>query len=310
MKTSAKTVLKSRVSDGHYLAGTSRGWVATLEVTFPRVILAERATHRVLSCGTEFVEIAPTSGEWMSKNSASSRAIPVAAMIEAVRTEPYVPSRAGMAFARGMGGVEMEEKEYEREVAKWLSARSFCADVAESMAAGGCSKQVVNRLLEPWLWVPQLLTGSGEGWSNFLALRLDAGADPAIQELARVCYSQLSDSTPWQQLRVDEWHVPYVGVVEWDGGGEVPIDLKTSAARCAWLSYSNHLKEAGVEAVLRTWDRLVTSAPVHASPCEHQLTCPGDPGYVSVGNIRSWLQLRGLLPGESVGSYPGIGPKW
>lgn len=64
--------------------------LATLEVTFPRIVLAEFNTHRMLygpeeTAGTEF----------FSRNSASSRAIPVKRMIAAVTERPYLPQSWG-----------------------------------------------------------------------------------------------------------------------------------------------------------------------------------------------------------------------
>jgi thymidylate synthase ThyX len=54
---------------------SSEGYrLTTLEVTFPRFVLAEFNTHRVFS-----------------RNSASSRAVPVAKQLRRVLEEPYVP---------------------------------------------------------------------------------------------------------------------------------------------------------------------------------------------------------------------------
>lgn len=48
--------------------------LTTFEVTFPRIVLAEFNTHRVFS-----------------RNSASSRAIPVKTMLKRVKEDPFVP---------------------------------------------------------------------------------------------------------------------------------------------------------------------------------------------------------------------------
>ncbi len=48
--------------------------ITTMVITFPRYILAEFNTHRVLS-----------------KNSASSRAIPFKKMVKAVEDHPFIP---------------------------------------------------------------------------------------------------------------------------------------------------------------------------------------------------------------------------
>ncbi len=62
----AKIILDSVTAHGERLT--------TFEVVFPRIILAEVNTHRQLS-----------------RNSASSRAIPIGRMIELVLNDPYVP---------------------------------------------------------------------------------------------------------------------------------------------------------------------------------------------------------------------------
>ena len=48
--------------------------ITTMLVTFPRIILAEVNTHRMLS-----------------KNTSSSRAIPFKKMVEAVQSDPFIP---------------------------------------------------------------------------------------------------------------------------------------------------------------------------------------------------------------------------
>ena len=48
--------------------------LTSLLITFPRIILAEVNTHRMLS-----------------KNTSSSRAIPLKKMIEAVENDPFIP---------------------------------------------------------------------------------------------------------------------------------------------------------------------------------------------------------------------------
>ena len=53
--------------------------LTTLEVTIPRIVLAEFNTHRVLS-----------------RNSASSRAIPVERMIQRVMKDPFIPAQWGV----------------------------------------------------------------------------------------------------------------------------------------------------------------------------------------------------------------------
>ena len=53
---------------------------------------------------------------------------------------------------------------------------------AQSLAELGIHKQHVNRLLEPFAWVEEVVTATE--WQNFFSLRTDGNADPAIQAIA------------------------------------------------------------------------------------------------------------------------------
>ena len=74
-------------------------------VTFPRIILAEVNTHRMLS-----------------KNTSSSRAIPFKKMVEAVQNDPFIPI-AWQKEHTGMQGYEYFTDSIEIEGCKklWLS---------------------------------------------------------------------------------------------------------------------------------------------------------------------------------------------
>ncbi|HMT01849.1 MAG TPA: hypothetical protein PKD00_00825 [Burkholderiales bacterium] len=163
--------------------------VITLLVTFPRIILAEVNTHRALS-----------------KNTSSSRAIPFNKMVKAVQNNPFIPI-AWQKDHKGMQGIKYfeNEKEIKAKVNCWLSARNNAIKLAkflnsdlvvheisgeefisynqldedsiESLRAKErlkdtkVTKQICNRLLEPFMWTTMLITGSKEGWDNFFKLR-------------------------------------------------------------------------------------------------------------------------------------------
>ena len=80
--------------------------LTTLELTYPRFILAELNTHRMLS-----------------KNSSSSRAIPIAKMIEQVRENPAIPIHWGL----NQSGMQAKEEQADRANSKawWLRARDY-----------------------------------------------------------------------------------------------------------------------------------------------------------------------------------------
>ena len=130
--------------------------LTSLLITFPRIILAEVNTHRMLS-----------------KNTSSSRAIPFKKMVEAVENNPFIPI-AWQKDHSGMQGTKYYTKE---EVEKcgieiqWLGARDMALDRAKAISNIGVTKQLCNRLLEPFMWTTMLITGSKEGWDNFHSLR-------------------------------------------------------------------------------------------------------------------------------------------
>ena len=130
--------------------------ITSLLITFPRIILAEINTHRMLS-----------------KNTSSSRAIPFKKMVESVQNDPFVP----VAWQKHHSG--MQGNEYitdftivEECISSWLAGRDDMIEIAANMNCNQeVTKQLCNRLLEPFMWTTMLITGSKEGWDNFFELR-------------------------------------------------------------------------------------------------------------------------------------------
>ena len=133
--------------------------LTTLEVIMPRYILAELNTHRMLS-----------------KNSASSRAIPFSKMVKEIEESPFIPY-AWQKDHKGMQGTEYLTGEgnvgdinYKaRAERNWLKARDFAVEQARYLNGIGVTKQLVNRLLEPFMYHKVLI--SATEWDNFMALR-------------------------------------------------------------------------------------------------------------------------------------------
>ena len=135
--------------------------LTSILVTFPRIILAEVNTHRMLS-----------------KNTSSSRAIPFKKMVETVQNDPFVPI-AWQKRHKGMQGTEYftdnempNSMEPNWFVNRWLEARDEAVRKSTRLSDAGITKQLCNRLLEPFMWTTMLITGSKEGWDNFFSLRL------------------------------------------------------------------------------------------------------------------------------------------
>lgn len=129
--------------------------IATMLITFNRFILAEFNTHRMFS-----------------RNSASSRAIPFKKVLKSVMTNPFIPI-AWQKDHKGMQGTEYFG-EFGSSVLRqcWLTARNCAVVVAWIMNKIGLTKQLCNRLLEPFMWHTVLVTSTE--WENFFNLRCPA----------------------------------------------------------------------------------------------------------------------------------------
>jgi thymidylate synthase ThyX len=176
--------------------------LTTFKVTYPRIIHAEMLRHRMLS-----------------RNVASSRAIPFEKMVKDVQENPFIPI-AWQKNHSGMQGTEYlsktdkfnlsqfvsamidtlnnmadksskDFKQFEKEVEErvnlitgllskythltmtldewWLLARDKVVKAASILCVFRVTKQLCNRLLEPFVWTTELV--SGTEWENFFELR-------------------------------------------------------------------------------------------------------------------------------------------
>jgi thymidylate synthase ThyX len=241
--------------------------LTTLQLRFPRFILAEFNTHRVFS-----------------RNARSSRAVPTAKLIEEVRADPVIPvewgkNRKGMSASEEIPGAD-------RDVAvfAWRRAAHQACESARRMADRGVHKQIVNRLLEPWMWAHVVV--SSTEWGNFFAQRLDPDAQPEMRRLAEAMADAMLLGVP-RELGWGQWHLPYATEAE---RLEEPTVAYVSAARCARVSYAPFgADQADVKADAALADKLIASG--HWSPFEHQAMAW--PSSIRCGNFgESWEQHR------------------
>lgn len=288
--------------------GPSGPPIYTLRLRYPRIIHAEVMTHRKFS-----------------RNARSSRAVPVERMIDEVRTSPFVPwhwsrNQKGM---QGYDYITVGEGAEARAV--WYQAVMDAVRHAEKLAdPQGLSlhKQIVNRLLEPFMWIDTLITSTD--LENFLWLRDHKDTEPHLQDLARLVKDAL-DGCEVKQLAPEKWHLPYITEKDRDYACfDAVFDAKTpdfwsflckiSAARCARISYAPFDGDASYTRELERYDSLVKSDRIHASPLEHQATPDGQasfsagvykpdgPNWLNPhlhGNLRGWVQFRKTIPNES-----------
>ena len=282
--------------------------MTTMEIEYPRFILAELNTHRMLS-----------------KNSASSRAIPVKAMHEHIRANTAGPVYWGVNQA-GMKAKECLDVEDTIEALMiWEQARDSALDYAGQLADLNLHKQITNRITEPWMTMKTVI--SGTEWANYFWLRDHPDAQPEIALLANKMHKAYTASAP-QLLQPGEWHVPYVftnrdagtGVLHYlDGsGGVITADEARviSASCCAQVSYRKN--DDTLEKAQKVFKMLIESEPAHASPVEHQATPMKQTNWqrnpefwqegithlsanndLWSGNLRGWIQHRKLIAGEA-----------
>jgi len=250
--------------------------IVTMQLRYPRFVHAEFMTHRMFS-----------------RNASSSRAIPVAKMIEQVRNDPAMPIHWGKNQPGMQAREELDPATKGQVQLEWLRAARAAADFAESMMEFGAHKQVVNRILEPFQFISVVVTATE--WDNFFELRDHEDADPNIAGLARAMAVAMEASKPVKRYALPEhvseaWHLPYVTDEE-RSKYLLSVLVRLSTARCARVSYLTHDNDVPLVAKdLELYDRLVASRPLHASPTEHAAHAL-DHGHF-VKNFRGWKQHR------------------
>ncbi len=286
--------------------------LTTFEIEYPRFIHGELMTHRMLS-----------------KNSSSSRAIPIQKMLDQIESNMAIPVYWGKNKS-GMQAVEEVSKFDEaKSVLNWERSYNYVKERVENMVEIGLHKQVPNRLTEPFQMMKVVITGTD--WDNFFNLRIHPDAQPEICMLAYKMYRAMQESKPIE-LKVGEWHLPYVNV-GWNGKGQAcyadedfnVIELeqatKLSAASCAAVSYRT--ESMTLEKADKIFDMLINAEVIHASPFEHLatpvvfketnemcnvfeyldkvegVTHVNKQGELYSGNLRGWSQYRHLLPNNT-----------
>lgn len=259
--------------------------LTTFVLKYPRFIHSEFMTHRLIS-----------------KNAASSRAIPFERMCQMVLDEIALPEYWG-AEQKGMqSGAQLDYDSIHLAQAVWDLACVKAVDHAQRLAELGVHKSLCNRLLEPFAHMTVIATGDHRGWANFFALRAHRDAQPEFQVLAYRMLDQYLASVP-RSVAFGEWHVPYDLTPE----DRVLLDdqsvsarLKVATGRIARVSYLTHDGARSPHKDIELYDRLVTSTPPHMSPFEH-CACPtlNRLGDVKAGNFgHHWLQYRKLHANE------------
>jgi len=222
--------------------------LTTFQVTYPRCVHSELMTHRMFS-----------------RNSSSSRAIPIEKMLRDVETDPFIPIEWGRN-QKGMQAskvVSVNMGVLARRT--WLQARDSALDHACHLSVDcNLHKQIVNRIVEPWMWITVIITSTN--YANFFKLRCHPDAEPHIRYIAEMMRLLYEEYRP-DVLKAGQWHLPLFGF-EKDSEISNPYECaKLSTARCARVSYKTHDGRRDTEKDIELHDKLVSSR--HWSPFEH-----------------------------------------
>lgn len=271
--------------------------ITTLELVYPRFIHAEIMTHGLLS-----------------KNSASSRAIPAAKKRASVLANPAVPLKWTKEHS-GMQGYEYFEGDNIKHLnSDWLRARDEAVSMHQWLSNCGVSKQIVNRLLEPFEMHTCIVTATD--YENLTALRAHPQAEIHFQDLAYKIIDALNASEP-KSLDWGEWHTPFAdNITDVECLEAFPynyfetpyemqkvyhndiarhilaIKIMVSTARCARTSYNNHEQPKTIYDDVYMFRKLVENG--HMSPTQHQAMSSAE----GKGQYDGWLQHRKMLAGE------------
>ena len=292
----------------------------------------------------------------------NSRAIPFEKMVEVVEKEPFIPI-AWQLQHRGMQGNGYITNPYviEKKKGYWLDARDKAITAASDLVSSEIkgthyeqnedgsfkeksvtlisnstvTKQLANRLLEPFMWTTQLITGTYESFEHLFEqrcpiynvenlkfnskkealelyphlkdmtdlewLQCNSGqAEIHFMDLAEKMYDALNESTP-DELYDEEWHVPFKEEIlkdkETKGIKDFEDLVKMSCAMTARISYTKIGDEntLTLEQAKRIYDKCKEQG--HFSVFGHIAKCMTNEEY------RSWY--KGYVPTKTITNGEG-----
>lgn len=239
----------------------------SFHVHYPRVILSEVNTHCVIT-----------------KNSSSSRAVPVNNFLETIESNPYIPTFIGKNKSGMQADEEIsvsEKKQAVKLIKNHLKATCKLVRKLSDKAGLNIHKQIANRYTEPFQYMNTIL--SGTEWTNFFNLRNHPDAEPHFHELAKCIQHAYNTSKP-ESLSPGDWHLPFIDT-ERDSEGNLKYGLindnifselsledakKISASCCAQISYRKG--DTSLEKAEMIWNKLINNEPAHSSPLQHSGT--------------------------------------
>lgn len=261
--------------------------ITTFEITMPKWLVAEFNTHSMVS-----------------RNSASSRAIPTETIIALTSGNPVIPIDWRERVGGMQGGEPLPEDLQDDLTIAWLQARDKMIESVEEMnaiaarAGKKVDKQRVNRLLEPWMWTKIVATATE--WENFFRLRNSPAAQPEFGYVAGLMEEAYLAHQP-TPLDVWDWHLPYVTEEE-HRLLKLGVQVRMSAARCARVSYYRQGEVKSVEDEIFRAEDLAEKK--HWSPLLHPARANGMMSFTA--NYWGYRSFRHFYGGESGSRRQGL----
>lgn len=206
--------------------------LTTVVATYPRFVHSELLTHRMLSRNSASSRAIP----WEKKLKAKRKNIPPACYIygngqfseislnpeeeyeylhpkcmkNMILMDPVIPLHWGQEQKGMQSGEAITD--CQRADSRWLAARNDAVRSAESLAELGVHKSLCNRLTEPWMWITVVI--SATEWNNFFHLRCHPAAEVHIQKIAYMIRDTMVKSAP-RKLEAGDWHLPFIDDDDW-----------------------------------------------------------------------------------------------
>jgi len=289
----------------HSFVAETGSEIVTFEVTYPRFILPEVLTHRVFS-----------------RNTSSSRAVPSKKMgywsEKIFYPIHWGKNKAGMSASEELSGVNLVISKF-----LWSTSAAIAFGLHSILSKLGGHKQWVNRIIEPYVYVKQVITTTE--LSNFFNLRCHKDAQPEIQFLANEMYKEYTNTHDCRILDKGDWHLPYIDfddagaahIIDQDEEISLQDAILISVSACAQVSYrATDFSIEKARKIFKMLNVFNSDEPIHASPLEHQATPVIYPerkngkwpigvthrdrsGKLWSGNFSGYVQLRHLLEQSS-----------
>jgi Thymidylate synthase complementing protein len=279
----------------HYLSGVEA--VTFLIKNFPYRLIQEAGTHRLINSSSTYSlidDINPFTKD-VSRNSASTRAVPVNKIIDKILEDPYIPTFT--RNVKGMQGVEdLSQDKIDKLTEIYIQGMNNAINIALWMNEYGAHKQEINGILSPYLKIPILMTATE--WSNFFNLRDHDSTHPDFRCYVVEMKTFLAESKPKIAYEGD-FHLPYFSddLIYLDNSDILDI----CAARNARLSYYNFEGTYDIEKDIKLSKNLFDD-PLHGSPFEHNLIAEN-----SKDNYKNftggWMSQRMLIENKILEQY-------